>query len=675
MPYTGIKILFLIVTSFWGSQSCANNNFLDVNDSIGSFHSVVLKNSQGDFFYPSYFGGIIISDKKGNEYYPWSENVKYKIEESNSFENGKSINYVMSFSNEIYFRYNLRYELNDGEARFTYSELPGTIEYDLIYSERGTGIRFTLDRCENAVEPVVICVPYLTMMNILRVKGMFVSMHFDPDYTNSSVITPFRDKFSETSVYYSQISHYLPLTNGKRNLLKEKIIMKYSVNIDEVFPSNNNPVSRFRNVSAERIVVDIWKPFNTAIETLQKIDPEKKLKLWVIVHDWQNAGYDNKLPETMPANSRYGGDEELLKISEYCTDNGYLFSLHENYSDIYPNATIFSEDLISRSPENNSMTAWFNDASRMQSYQLKPGKFKEVMLEYSSKITERYNTTSTFIDVLTAYNPSYKVDYDARVFNAGLFREVYSVFKEGGNLLQSIHNGPVSGEGSYHYLYAGYYDDFAAQIHSAKFPSSDPNAIGGYYHPLFVDFSFKEIRPKTFCHGLGYYERFFFNNSYWQQHMGRSKDSALSYAATELAYGHGVYLTDQSFDVSLQSQLEVNYVYPVQKIYGQSKPVKILYNDNGRLLTASEYIQKYPFDFDDFYNENFMSQVYIKYDNGLEIFVNRHPTKEWIINIEQGLKIISTNYFENGRSVNVNTGSTKSSYLLSKNNGWFCLVE
>lgn len=643
---------------------------------MGSFHSVTLKTPDGYMFYPSYFGGIILSDKEGNEYYPWSDNISYSIEKIMESSNSKSIDYVLSYSDKIYYRYNIEYSVQGNQAIFIYNELPGLEKYDEIFSEKGSVVRFTLDRCENANEPVVIGVPYLTMMNILRVKGLFLSMYFDNDYTNASVITPFRDSFSQTSVYYSQISHYLPLTNGKRNPLKEKVILKYSEIIDDVFPENNNPVSKFRDLSSGTIVVDIWNPFNTAIKSLQKIDPEKNLNLWVIIHNWQNAGYDNRLPETLPANNLFGGDQEMIRLSEYCKENGYLFSLHENYSDIYSNASLFNNDLLTLSPEGNRMNAWFNDATKMQSYQLKPEKFIPILREFSNKINKAYSTNSTFLDVITAYNPSYKVDYDSETLNAGLFREVYNIFKKAGNHLQDIHNGPISGEGSYHYLYAGYYDDFAAQIHSAKFPSSDSKSIGGFYHPLFINFSYQQIRPKTFSHGLGYYERFFYNdNSFWRQYMGRSKDSTLSYAATEIAYGHGAFISDQSFNLNLQSEIEINFVYPVQRLYASASPISILYNDSGRLITASEYIQKYPYSFDEFYNENYMSQVHIEFDNGLMIFVNRHPKKDWEILIEKNLEIVSANYLELGYVKMINSGSTKSKYLLPKNNGWISVKK
>jgi hypothetical protein len=118
----------------------------------------------------------------------------------------------------------------------------------------------------------------------------------------------------------------------------------------------------------------------------------------------------------------------------------------------------------------------------------------------------------------------------------------------------------------------------------------------------------------------------------------------------------------------------LNYVYPVQIRYADSKPILILYNDNGRLISASDYIQKYPNEFDDYLNVNFMSQVYIKYDNGMEVYVNRHPTKDWIINKDNRSKTISANLIDQNGTQQFFGSSIQSRFILPQKNGWLCLI-
>ena len=58
----------------------------------------------------------------------------------------------------------------------------------------------------------------------------------------------------------------------------------------------------------------------------------------IISHVWQRYGYDVKLPDHLPANPQFGGDEGMIAFGRAANECGYVWSLHENYIDLYPDA-------------------------------------------------------------------------------------------------------------------------------------------------------------------------------------------------------------------------------------------------------------------------------------------------------------------------------------------------
>ena len=237
-----------------------------------------------------------------------------------------------------------------------------------------------------------------------------------------------------------------------------------------------------------------------------------------------------------------------------------------------------------------------------------------------------------------------------------------------------IHQGPVSGEGLAHFLYIGFYDDISsAQIHTAKsLPGSyGTETEGGFYKPLLVNFDLLKMKEKTMVHGVGYYERFFYKDRYWE-YMGRSRDSALIYAATELAYGHGSFISKSSYNFIEQGLIEYNYVYPMQIRYAKAKVKKILYSDNSELVDISEYIRRHPYTFDRFGSDYFLSQAVIKYDNGVVVYVNRHPKRKWVLKLNFGYGFYDYHVVVNGKD-SLNVGfSNGHDFVLPPANGWLC---
>jgi hypothetical protein len=113
-------------------------------------------------------------------------------------------------------------------------------------------------------------------------------------------------------------------------------------------------------------------------------------------------------------------------------------------------------------------------------------------------------------------------------------------------------------------------------------------------------------------------------------------------------------------------------VLPAQRLYANAMPVSILYHDpsTNDVVTASDYIRRYPTTFDKSTNINFMSQVRVTYDNGVVVCVNRHPTQPWSVTLGHPGGWFNFNAVLNGTNTQWVGATNLTSYTLPATNGW-----
>jgi len=555
-------------------------------------------------FYPSIGGLSIIAN--GNEIYPWNDGIKYKLLGIDYQADTLQARWQMQYASEILL---YSYKVYLSGRRLIIKLNAETPNSGGIY----------MDKCMDATNAVVVRVPYLQLFNILYSKGSFTSMYVDWEQTNCSEIYPCNAKATSSSVEYSQEVLYKPTTTGRRNLINETIYLACSQSLSDVMPDIINPVSQYKNESANRLILDISEISFAGSESIVKQCYNLGIaNLWVINHVWQFGGYDNMLPDTYPANPVYGGSEGLISLSNTTTSYGYLFAVHENYVDFYPNAPSWNTGEIALNSDGSLKTAWFN--GQMQSYEMKPSRAVHFADIYAPQIHRSYSTNSSYIDTHASANPSVWVDYDSKVDHPALFKEVVKQYRSLAEKLRGYHVGPVSAEGKHLFLYTGYFDDFVA---CAEYSNCEA-------FPLLVDFDLEKIHPLVVLHGIGPYISFFKKESVDQQKL--TLDSLLVYMATELAYGHGGRIVWTS-DLKEMPWLEYKYVFTAQRLYALANVVNILYNDNGEEIEASEYIRRHPNSYADMKNISCMSQIRVVYNNGVVVCVNRNPFKNWELDV------------------------------------------
>ena len=624
----------------------------------GSIHQLSCKINGPNVFLPSAYGGLsLISNNV--EIYPWSTGVSFKL-----------LNIYTTNANTLV----AQWQMSSGTNRLVYGyqfSMAGRTLTIQVNATEGISGGVDLDRCENATSPVIVRVPELTTMNVLLANGNFTSLFFDWEQTDASTIYPLDLVYSSTSVYYAQRARHLPLTDGTRRRVTETIYLTVSPSLTDVLPNVPNPVSPYKDLVAQYLVFDRWGAAFSAVQAdLQAMVAAGIAHLWLITHEWQNGGYDNAYPDVLPAYSIWGGDAGLQGLSQYVRRNGGLFSLHENYIDFYPNAPSWNTNALALNSDASFKLAWTNKSTHIQSYEMKPSLAANYLTTFASQIHSNYNTTASFLDVHSAVNPSGYVDYAASTTNAGMFRETLARYRELARLLRNIHQGPVSGEGYSHFLNVGYFDDIEAQLNTSRgysFPQ-------GSWLPLLVDFDLLKMHDKALNHGVGYYERFFCATDGSSQFSTFSCDAVLEYMATELAYGRGGFIPTPSrvYDFVDVARLEQRHVLPVQKLYANATAANILYRDtaNGDLLSASDYIRRYPTTFADISSSNFLSQVQVTYNNGLIVCVNRHPSLPWPVTLGYPGGWFNYNAVMSGTNCLWTGITNQTSYMLPPTNGW-----
>ena len=201
-----------------------------------------------------------------------------------------------------------------------------------------------------------IDVPYLWgRVNYLRAAGVFVCRYLDWTASHAS-------QCPQGEAVYE------PKTDGARNPLCEVGYVAVSPDLDEVLPNIPHPPSPYRELLGQRIMLDIWGHHNGSYEgdaqNLRALKDNGVDHLAIISHDWQRFGYDVKLPDHLPANPLYGGDPGMIAFGRAANDCGYVWSLHENYIDLYPDAPSYDPAARVLAADGTPSKAWFNPGTQ-----------------------------------------------------------------------------------------------------------------------------------------------------------------------------------------------------------------------------------------------------------------------------------------------------------------------
>jgi len=366
----------------------------------------------------------------------------------------------------------------------------------------------------------------------------------------------------------------------------------------------------------------------------------RDLLLYLRTTSWNRRADGEGLPKQFPVGQDLGGDLELRNLVAACHRLGYLFGLEEMYVGIhkdegpeYPSTYWNPEAAVRRS--DGRLKGWWQMRGHPERfYATSISRFVDYP-DIEARLTKSYyDIDGTWLD-LSGFSASWAIDLASEDSNPKTIAESVRQHKLLYHRMKEIHEGPVCESGgddnpfwdAYNTYYAGRMDVSERRMHGRKDA------------PVIVDFEQYSTNPIVCNAGLGSYMIFFcpyrpdggFDESVAASNL-RTNDFDL-YRATEIAFGHCGYLWADCVGVE-DSQVYFAHAFreyyllnQLQQQYMFSSPSKIRYLDKGELVRLGQAI----LDKIDFKN----ARLYLEWDNGLKLYVNRNTTEPWEVDIQQ----------------------------------------
>ncbi|MHB1457360.1 MAG: hypothetical protein ACYC0V_10650 [Armatimonadota bacterium] len=452
-------------------------------------------------------------------------------------------------------------------------------------------------------------VPYLTMgigayPAILWNEGAYCFTMLDWYNTNASEFYPRSERLTDSTALYNCGARYLNLTDGSRNRLRERQFITVSSRFEDVLPNIPNPPSPMAKVTGKNLYCHVG---GVGLDRFKNwLSWWKLYKEYGIDHvrlsqhedGWSDGEQVGQGPQeftmTLDASPEIG-DAEVIEYCREVKKLGWLIGLYSNYTDYSMLGKSWDERNVTKAPNGEWRRVW------PPCFNIKPLKAADMEAYFAPRIAEKFGTNTVYCDVHTCVTPWYNVDYEAGTPGAGMLS---TTFKAYGALMMNerkAYGGPVFSEGTSHWFYAGLNDGNYAQMGLPQ-PSTQP---------LLLDFDLRKIHPLQANVAMA---------TGWEWDKG-----FYHMMATQIAYGHIGFLPVGGDNVSFVAS-GYYLMQQLQERYTQIPVEKILYRTaNGKMLEISDALPV---------GANLENQVYIKYENGLEVYVNRNDTKHWKLNID-----------------------------------------
>ena len=213
---------------------------------------------------------------------------------------------------------------------------------------------------------------------------LFVSVLLDHYRTNSSLFW-FSNRVSEGAAVISGGSRYLPKTDGNRNRCFERLFLTVTPRFEETLPNIPNPKSPWMHVAGERV----WRAHGASNREhdyayWKKVARYGMTKVAITDHEtgWRDGG-ESFTMRTRAAPGK-GGDEGQAEYARKIHALGFRYGIYNNYTDYAPVNEHWSEDFVTRTPENQWQTAW------PRCYNPKPSRAVEIESRLAPIIQEKF---------------------------------------------------------------------------------------------------------------------------------------------------------------------------------------------------------------------------------------------------------------------------------------------
>ncbi|MFA5814276.1 MAG: hypothetical protein WC865_01460 [Bacteroidales bacterium] len=405
--------------------------------------------------------------------------------------------------------------------------------------------------------------PYL-----LYADGLFYFTMFDWYYTDASMFFGGNKEIKDGFATYNGGVRYIPLINKVRNPLRERLFINVSPDVQEVFPTIDNPKSPMRSNQANRFwAINGGSDLDQLGKFVTGLRSKGVEKVSIRYHEdfWREGG--ESFTFRLEPNPKLGR-EKIKDYVRFVQSNDWRVGLYSNYMDFAPVNALWNEDWVRRSYLGGWGPAW----SRCYAPKVSIGWEQEAIL--APQIQKIYGTNFSYCDVETCISPMDRVDYDYRAPGAGKFRSVFeyvglTVMNE-----RRAYQGPVYSEGGTHWFYAGLVDGNYAYMDNKL--------------PVFPDFQLLKIHPLEMD--------------------GMANVSGDEYIPYALAFGTIGILSEGRDAIRRYAFLQ-----PLQNSYSMIPVTEISYFDGNSLVSSSEAVRK---------DLIAAPKIHIKYQSGLQVFSN-----------------------------------------------------
>ncbi|MBR6471923.1 MAG: LamG domain-containing protein, partial [Victivallales bacterium] len=411
-------------------------------------------------------------------------------------------------------------------------------------------------------------------------------------------------------------SYYWPTTAGRRNPVRERLMLTVADKLANVLPNIPHPP----NPDIPLTRNDVWC---TRMWYITSPTPDyfgQELAMWQSCRDYGMEHLNVRLhcninrmywPERFDEPITFikpfttpdiGGDEALAAFCQDIKGLGYRIGL-------YTNAVLLSEmsfdawdeDMMNQDPNGHWLYSFGN------TNQTKTSRLLPLQRKWYPSYAEQFAPTCAYHDQITSPPCWRYTDYDARAPEAGKFSAPWRVFAES---LREVREefGPVLSEGATHLFFAGLCDSYA-----------QPQR---WTMNVIPDFNLRKIHPlSNDCgYGLSLVEE---KAKYGDKHF------AHKLLAYEYAYGSIGHIADCYYGTprpSATPAMIASYflIEPMQKFYAGVKIKEILYNVDGQYLPFEAAVKAGTLS---------RNQVKLIYENGLEVAANLNASENMSVTL------------------------------------------
>lgn len=582
----------------------------DIEPSKGFLNGVTVKyNSK--IFKPTQGGGIMLG-----KYGSALQNVVDEGEVISSELNGNMYKVIWKYSKQQpAITWEAEYQLKgltllvDIRCK---SDLAGGVSFGAVSGLEDGRQFFVPYLLINRIEHIYTDGPYMACGN-----GVFVSVLPDCFNSDFSYVEPKVGSPADGLIPLMKETQYIPLTSGKRNDLRDRILISVSPEFADVLPNARNPISPNREKMSKWIYFHSYYTDISLFSTLKRYGMDN---LIAGTHNMHQAGSGQKDYSTISCRWRPRpeyGFQNWIEYRKSLKDLGYLFSTYTYFPSVSPINEYWSENKIALKSSGALYRGWWYGE-----YMLKLKDSINIARAVGQITKEIAPADCTYLDIHSVIGPA-AMDYEEGVEGAGKAR-----FDLTGNALIMDEtrkwNGLVIGEGYHRWFYAGMSDaDYASMVRPTKYKSTADMA------PL-VDFDLLKIHPFGHGLGMGYCSQLFNSEEDWKEMQTDQGDPAApsgyyKLIAASLAYGHmGIMGYDYMPPLSRMLQLYCTMM-AVQPEYLADNVKKIEYYDGSNFISTSKALLT---------NTQELGKIRVVYQKGLQVYVNYNPASNWKIEAE-----------------------------------------